>query len=360
MTAEKKNSASSEHIEHPIKPSIILGIETSCDETAAAVVAGGKEILSSVVSSQVELHSDYGGVVPEVASRAHLDFLLPVVKQAVLEAAEKVGQDIRIFRPDAIAVTSGPGLIGALLVGVSAAKALALAWQIPLISVNHLEAHLYGAFLDEPEVELPLVVLLVSGGHTMLVLMRNHGEYEILGETLDDAAGEAYDKTARILGLGYPGGPLIDELAKSGNPSAVAFPRPMLKIQDLNFSFSGLKTAVANYCRRQKSEFSNSQLADIAASFQASIADVLEQKTVKAVKQTEARAVCVAGGVAANSELRQRMRAVAEAAGIPCYLASRQMCTDNAAMVAAAGWWQIQRAGATMALDSSVNPSKRL
>lgn len=325
--------------------SVVLGIETSCDETAAAVLSNGKDILSSIVSSQVGLHRDYGGVVPEVASRAHLEFLLPVVDEAIKDVPP----------PQLIAATNGPGLIGALLVGASAAKALSVAWEIPFVGVNHLEAHLFATFLEESDIALPMVVLLVSGGHTMLVEMKAQGQYKVLGQTRDDAVGEAFDKTARALGLGYPGGPEIDKLATKGDPTAVDFPRPMIK-DGLDFSFSGLKTAVMNYLR---TDSPNKEVESIAASFQASVVDVLEAKTLRAVKQIKANAICVAGGVAANSELRERLKNSADNLGIPCYLASREMCTDNAAMVAAAGWWQYENRGAT-SLDSSVYPSLKL
>ena len=323
---------------------VILGIETSCDETAAAVVGGGKQIFSSVVSSQVELHGVFGGVVPEVASRAHIEMLLPVLEQALSGAP----------KPEAVAVTSGPGLAGALLVGSSAAKALALAWDVPFAAVNHLEAHLYAALLDEPDLKLPIVVLLVSGGHTLLVLMRDHGDYEVLGQTRDDAAGEAFDKTARALGLGYPGGPLIDDLSQKGDPASVELPRPMIS-NGLDFSFSGLKTAVVNYLRSNP----NADTACVAASFQASVVDVLEAKAMRALAQTKAKGLCLAGGVGANTLLRSRLSLACEDAGLDCYLASREMCTDNAAMVAAAGWWQLNKSGAS-GLDSPVLPAARL
>src|SRR5687768_146296 len=243
---------------------VILGIETSCDETAAAIVEQGTSVLSSVVSSQVDLHARYGGVVPEIASRAHVDLIVPVVAQAFVEAGlsdrpvDGAGCEV-----DAVAATYGPGLVGALLVGVSAAKALALAWDVPFIAVNHLEAHLYAALLEDPALELPLVVLLVSGGHTMLVHMEDHGQYKVLGSTIDDAAGEAFDKVARYLGLGYPGGPAIDRLAVKGDREAIDFPRAMLH-EGHDFSFSGLKTAVINHVRKHP----DTPTADVAASFQ--------------------------------------------------------------------------------------------
>ena len=324
----------------PDPTTAVLGIETSCDETAAAVVAGGHDVRSSVVTSQIDLHRAFGGVVPEIAGRAHLQLLPAAVEQALADA------DVDI--PDAVAVTAGPGLLGALVVGVSAAKALALVWDVPFVAVNHLEAHLYAAFLDGAghtggangraagEPSLPMIVLLVSGGHTMLIEMTGHGRYELLGQTLDDAAGEAFDKVARLLGLGYPGGPVIDRLAAEGDPEAIRFPRPVLA-DGLDFSFSGLKTAVAVYLRRHP----DADRADVAASFQRAVTDVLETKTLRAARSRGVTSLCLAGGVAANSELRRRFEALDTEVFIP----SRAMCTDNAAMVAGAGWHQLQRQG---------------
>ncbi len=251
------------------KNTLVLGIETSCDETAAALVLGGNDVVSSVVASQIEIHADFGGVVPEIASRAHLTALNPVVARTIVEAG------IDESRIDAVACTHGPGLIGALLVGVSAAKAYSLAWKVPYIGVNHLEAHLYSAFLEDPTLEFPLVVLLVSGGHTMLIEMQGHGQYRMLGQTIDDAAGEAFDKVARYLDLGYPGGPAIDAAALDGDSAAIRFPRALTDDADnLNFSFSGLKTSVVNYVRKHPDVGS----ADVAASFQAAVVDVLVTK----------------------------------------------------------------------------------
>jgi len=326
----------------------ILGIETSCDETAAAVVVDGTQVVSSVVSSQVDLHARYGGVVPEVASRAHVEMLMPVVAQALVEAGAG-GSDI-----DAVAATVGPGLIGSLLVGVSAAKSLSLVWDVPFVAVNHLEAHLYAAFLEEPKIELPLVVLLVSGGHTMLVSMEGHGQYRLLGQTLDDAAGEAFDKVARFLDLGYPGGPLIDRLSLDGDPRAIAFPRPMLN-DGLDFSFSGLKTAVVNHVRKHP----DVGAADVAASFQQAAVDVLVTKARRAARQIDARGICLAGGVAANSQLRMRVLDVCEEDSLHAFIPSRAMCTDNAAMIAAAGYYCYQRDGAS-AIDTGADPNLRL
>jgi N6-L-threonylcarbamoyladenine synthase len=327
----------------------ILGIETSCDETAAAVVMNGTHVLSSVVSTQIDLHARYGGVVPEVASRAHVEMLTPVVSQAMLEAGMVDGAKV-----DAVAATVGPGLIGSLLVGVSAAKALALVWGVPFVAVNHLEAHLYAAFLEEPDLDLPLVVLLVSGGHTMLVCMEGHGRYRLLGQTLDDAAGEAFDKVARFLDLGYPGGPVIDRLAMEGDPKAVNFPRPM-KNEGYDFSFSGLKTSVVNHVRKNP----DISAADVAASFQEAVCDVLITKARRAAKEVGAKGLCLAGGVAANSQLRERLLDACVADGMRAFLPSRAMCTDNAAMIAAAGWYRLLSDGPSP-LDTGANPSLAL
>ncbi|MGH9247772.1 MAG: tRNA (adenosine(37)-N6)-threonylcarbamoyltransferase complex transferase subunit TsaD [Acidimicrobiales bacterium] len=347
----------------------VLGIETSCDETAAAVVVGTApagaapggaapagvghlasetvrfDVLSSVVSSQVDLHARYGGVVPEIASRAHVDLLTPVVAQAVVEAGLQ-DRDL-----GAVAATVGPGLVGALLVGVSTAKALALVWDVPFVGVNHMEAHLYAALLEEPDLELPMVVLLVSGGHTLLVLMEDHGRYRLLGQTIDDAAGEAFDKVARFMGLGYPGGPVIDRTAMSGDPHAIRFPRAMLE-GGYDFSFSGLKTAVINHVRNHP----DATVADVCASFQEAVVDVLVTKTRRAAVEFGARAMALGGGVAANSALRERFLDACTEAGVHGFLPSRAMCTDNAAMVAAAGWWRLRADGPTP-LDAGADPN---
>jgi N6-L-threonylcarbamoyladenine synthase len=326
----------------------ILGIETSCDETAASVVVDASTVLSSVVSSQVDLHARYGGVVPEIASRAHVDLLTPVIAQALVEAGVPDG-DI-----DAVAATVGPGLIGSLLVGVSAAKALALVWDVPFVGVNHLEAHLYAGFLDDPTLELPMVFLLVSGGHTMLVHMEGHGRYRLLGQTIDDAAGEAFDKVARYLGLGYPGGPAIDRVAMQGDPRAIRFPRALAD-DGFDFSFSGLKTAVINHVRKHP----DVSTPDVAASFQEAVVDVLVTKTRRAAEAVGAKAMCLGGGVAANSSLRERFLDACAADGRHAYVPSRAMSTDNAAMVAAAGYWRLQHDGPTP-LDAGGDPNLRL
>ena len=327
---------------------VILAIETSCDETAAAIVMGGHDVLSSVVSTQIDLHAQYGGVVPEIAGRAHLDLLNPVIAQAIRES----GIDER--RINAIAATHGPGLIGALLIGVSAAKALALTWEVPYIGVNHLEAHLYAGLLEDPTLEMPLVVLLVSGGHTMLIEMRGHGQYKLLGRTIDDAAGEAFDKVARFLGLGYPGGPAIDAIARTGDPQAVSFPRAMIH-DGLDFSFSGLKTSVINYVRNNPA----ANTADVAACFQEAVVDVLVSKSRKAADLIGAKGLVLGGGVAANSLLRTRFMEMCESDGRRGLVPSRAMCTDNAAMIGSAAWYRWRSDGPTT-LDSGAFPNLRL
>jgi N6-L-threonylcarbamoyladenine synthase len=327
---------------------LVLGIETSCDETAAALVLGGYDIASSVVSSQIDLHAAFGGVVPEIASRAHLDLINPVIARAIVEA----GVDEK--RIDAVACTIGPGLIGALLVGVSAAKGLALAWDVPFVGVNHLEAHLYAALLDDPSTELPIVVLLVSGGHTMLVEMTAPGVYRLLGRTIDDAGGEAFDKVARFLGLGYPGGPAIEKLARRGDPTAIAFPRGM-RDDGLDFSFSGLKTSVMYHLRKHP----DADVADVAASFQEAVVDVLVHKARRAAAEVGARGIALGGGVAANGRLREALLGACAADGIRGYVPSPAMCTDNAAMIAAAGWHRLRLDGPT-ALDAGAVPNLKL
>jgi len=327
---------------------LVLGIETSCDETAAALVLGGYDVVSNVVSTQVDLHSDFGGVVPEIASRAHLDVLNPVIARTIVEAG------IDDERIDAVACTVGPGLIGALLVGVSAAKALAMAWDVPFVGVNHMEAHLYAASLEDPTLEFPLLVMLVSGGHTMLIEMQGHGRYRLVGQTIDDAAGEAFDKVARFLDLGYPGGPAIDLAALEGDPEAIRFPRAMMD-DGYDFSFSGLKTSVMNYVRKHPDVSSE----DVAASFQAAVVDVLVTKARRAAADIGATGIVLGGGVAANSLLREQVLDVCGRDGIQGFLPSRSMCTDNAAMIAAAGWHRLRSDGPTP-LDVGATPNLRL
>ena len=327
----------------------ILGIETSCDETAAAVVEDGRAIHSSVVASQVDVHARFGGVVPELASRAHVELITAVVAEALVEAGVLDISDL-----DAVAACHGPGLAGALLVGVSAAKGLALSTGLPYIEVNHLEAHLYAAWLEEPDLEPPLAVLIVSGGHTLLVVMEDHGRYRLLGQTVDDAAGEAFDKVARFLGLGYPGGPAIDRLATEGDPAAIAFPRAM-RDDGYDFSFSGLKTAVINYVRKHP----DAPVADVVASFQEAVVDVLVDKLVAAADDAGAPTLVLGGGVAANSRLRTRLLDAAEAGGRRAFLPPPALCTDNAAMIAATAWWRFQSDGPT-SLDAGADPNLRL
>ena len=325
----------------------ILGIETSCDETAAAVVDDGRIVRSSVVSSQVDLHARFGGVVPEIASRAHVELVGPVFADALGEAG------VDLADVDAVAACRGPGLAGALLVGVSAAKALALVTGTPYVGVNHLEAHLYAAWLEDPDLTPPLAVLIVSGGHTMTVIVEGHGRYRMVGQTVDDAAGEAFDKVARFLGLGYPGGPAIDRIAAEGDPTAIAFPRAMAG--DADFSFSGLKTAVVLHVRANP----DGEVADVAASFQAAAVDQLVDKLERAADEAGAATLVIGGGVAANSTLRDRVEARAEATGRRAFLPPLDLCTDNAAMIAAAGWHRLRSDGPT-SLDAGAYPNMRL
>ncbi|MBI5485545.1 MAG: tRNA (adenosine(37)-N6)-threonylcarbamoyltransferase complex transferase subunit TsaD [Deltaproteobacteria bacterium] len=309
---------------------LLLAIETSCDETAAAVVQDGRTILSSIVSSQVAIHAEYGGVVPEIASRKHLEMICPVISQALEEAGVGM-EDI-----EGVAVTRGPGLSGALLVGFSAAKAIAAAQIIPFAGVHHIEGHIFAAFLEQP-VEFPFLALVVSGGHTHLYHVDGFGRYTTLGRTIDDAAGEAYDKSAKILGMDYPGGALIDKLAQTGNPDAVRLPRPLLHDGSLNFSFSGLKTALLQHVARHPQVAGSREISDLCASFQQAVCDVLASKTESAIRQTGARHLVVAGGVACNSGLRARMTRLCEKLQIGLSIPKPSLCGDNAAMLAVPG-----------------------
>ncbi len=315
---------------------IILGIETSCDETSAAVVADGRRIMSNIISSQVPVHQRFGGVVPEIASRKHVELINSVIRQS-LDTAGITFRDI-----DAVAVTYGPGLVGALLVGVSAAKALAYTLSLPLIGLNHIECHIYANFLINPP-ELPVVCLVVSGGHTDLIFIKEHGNYELIGQTRDDAAGEAFDKVARVMGLGYPGGPLIDRLAAEGNPAAVDFPRAYLESDSFDFSFSGLKSSVLNYLNKAKMRGEKIDKADLAASFQGAVVDVLTDKTVAAAVKYGVSTILLAGGVAANTGLRRELKRRAEPFGISVRYPKPVFCTDNAAMVACAAYYRFLR-----------------
>jgi N6-L-threonylcarbamoyladenine synthase len=308
---------------------LILAIETSCDETAAAVVRDGRQVLSSVVASQVKVHAEYGGVVPEIASRQHLEAIVPVIEEALS------GASVTFADLDGIGVTQGPGLVGALLVGLGTAKGIAQAISLPIVGVNHIEGHLLAAFL-EGEVEFPYLALVVSGGHTHLYEVQAVGRYRTLGQTLDDAAGEAFDKVGKLLGLPYPGGPLIDRLAAAGNPAAIKFPRPLLRDGSFNFSFSGLKTAVYTHLQRHPEARSDQALHDLCASFQEAACEVLTAKTAAAVASTGIRRVVVAGGVACNRGLRRSMASMAEQQGISVVFPSPALCADNAAMLAVA------------------------
>lgn len=317
---------------------VILGVETSCDETSAAVLVNGRELKSHIISSQIKTHQKYGGVVPEIASREHCLHIRNVVSQALTEAGTGF-QDL-----SAIAVTYGPGLVGSLLVGVAAAKAMAYAANLPLIGVNHLEGHIYANFLEHRDLEFPLLALLVSGGHTNLILFRDHLDYEVLGHTRDDAAGEAFDKVARTLGLGYPGGPYIQKAAEMGNPNAFDFPRAMLEPGSLDFSFSGLKSAVLNTLNTAKMKGEVLNTNDLAASFQDAVVDVLVKKALRAIEQLESstalKTFALAGGVAANSRLRESLEKELDKCKIRFVYPSPALCTDNGAMIAIAGYYR--------------------
>lgn len=315
----------------------ILAIESSCDETAAAVVRNGRDVLSNVISSQIELHKLFGGVVPEIASRKHIE----KINQVIDEALETAG--ISLEDVDAIAVTYGPGLVGALLVGVAQAKALAFAVDKPLVGVHHIEGHISANYIEHKELEPPFLCLVASGGHSHLVMVKDYGSYEIIGRTRDDAAGEAFDKVARAIGLGYPGGPKIDRLAREGDPHAIEFPRAKIADAPDDFSFSGLKSAVLNYlnqCEMKKMEVNR---ADVAASFQEAVIDVLTSHSVEAARRHGIKKMAIAGGVASNSSLRARMEQACRENGIDFYYPSPVFCTDNAAMIGAAGYYDYMR-----------------
>ncbi|MBR2122610.1 MAG: tRNA (adenosine(37)-N6)-threonylcarbamoyltransferase complex transferase subunit TsaD [Lachnospiraceae bacterium] len=316
---------------------LILGIESSCDETAAAVVKNGRQVLSNVISSQIDIHTLYGGVVPEIASRKHTERIVQVVDKALEEAG------VGLKDLDAIAVTYGPGLVGPLLVGVSMAKALHYVSKVPLIGVNHIEGHICANYIAHEDLEPPFLCLVVSGGHTHLLETLDYGEYRILGMTQDDAAGEAFDKVARAVGLGYPGGPKIDKAAKEGDPDAIDFPRGKVRDSEYDFSFSGLKSAVLNYLNQMEMKNEPVSVPDVAASFQKSVVDVLTAHTVTAAKSLNAPAIALAGGVASNSALRQSMQEAADEMGIRFYCPPPVLCTDNAAMIAGAGYFAYRR-----------------
>ena len=332
---------------------LILAIESSCDETAAAVVKNGRQVLSNVISSQIDLHKLYGGVVPEIASRKHIEKINQVIEEALEEAGVTL-DDI-----DAIGVTYGPGLVGALLVGVAEAKAIAYAKKLPLIGVHHIEGHISANYIENLELEPPFLCLVVSGGHTHLVCVKAYGEYEILGRTRDDAAGEAFDKVARAIGLGYPGGPKIDKLSKEGNPEAISFPRAHMEDSPYDFSFSGVKSAVLNYingCQMKGQEYSQ---ADIAASFQKAVTDVLVQNAIHGVQEYGLNKLAIAGGVASNSSLREAMKNACEKNGIEFYHPSPIFCTDNAAMIGVAAYYEYL-AGTRHGWDLNAVPNLKL
>ena len=335
------------------KDIVILGIESSCDETAASVVRNGREVLSNVISSQIALHTLYGGVVPEIASRKHIEKINVLIEEALAEAHMTL-DDI-----DAIGVTYGPGLVGALLVGVSEAKAIAYAKNLPLIGVHHIEGHISANYIENKDLEPPFACLVVSGGHTHLVIVKDYGKYEIVGRTRDDAAGEAFDKVARAIGLGYPGGPKIDKVSKEGNPNAIAFPRAKVADSAYDFSFSGLKSAVLNYLNGCKMKNIPIVQADVAASFQKAVVDVLVEHAMHAVEEYGFKKFAIAGGVASNSALRSAMEEACKKRGVAFYHPSPILCTDNAAMIGAAAYYEYL-AGTRSGWDLNAVPNLKL
>lgn len=335
------------------KDVLILAIESSCDETAAAVVKNGREVLSNIISSQIDLHTLYGGVVPEIASRKHIEKINQVIEEALLTAG------VTLDDLDAIAVTYGPGLVGALLVGVAEAKAISFAKKKPLVGVHHIEGHISANYIENKDLEPPFICLVVSGGHTHLVRVKDYGEYEILGRTRDDAAGEAFDKVARAIGLGYPGGPKIDRISKEGNPDAIKFPRAKIVDSVYDFSFSGLKSAVLNYLNGCKMKGEEICEADVAASFQKSVTDVLVDHAIHAVKESGMNKLALAGGVASNSALRTAMENACRENGISFFRPSPILCTDNAAMIGAAAYYEYIR-GTRHGWDLNAIPNLKL
>lgn len=331
----------------------ILAIETSCDETAAAISENGLNILASVVASQVDWHQKYGGVVPEIASRKHLEFINPVVEETLKEA------DLKLDEVDAVAATYGPGLVGSLLVGLSYAKALSYALEKPFIGVNHIAGHIYANFISKKDIKTPVVCLTVSGGHTDLLYFKEYGDYEILGRTKDDAAGEAFDKIARYLGLDYPGGPVIEKKAKDGDETAISFPRPFIDKDNYDFSFSGLKTAVINYIHNQKQKGKKLNINNIAASFQKAVIDILTEKTVKAALNKNVKSVILAGGVAANNRFKEILKSRLKEYNIPLYYPEFKLCTDNAAMISTVAYYQYKKKDFAE-LDLNADPNLKL
>lgn len=338
---------------HPSEDVYILAIESSCDETAASVVKNGRTVLSNIISSQIDLHTLFGGVVPEIASRKHIEKINQVIEEALTEA------QMSLEEMTAIAVTYGPGLVGALLVGVAEAKALAYAAKKPLVGVHHIEGHVSANFIENPDLEPPFMCLIVSGGHTHLVIVKDYGEFEILGRTRDDAAGEAFDKVARAVGLGYPGGPKVDKAAKEGNPHAIEFPRAKVGDNPYDFSFSGLKSAVLNYINHAKMMGEEIHVPDLAASFQNAVVEVLVSRTIEAAKQHGYKRVAIAGGVASNSALRAGMEKACKEAGIQFFHPSPIFCTDNAAMIGAAAYYEYKK-GARAGWDLNAVPNLKL
>lgn len=332
---------------------LILAIESSCDETAAAVVKNGREVLSNIISSQIDLHTLYGGVVPEIASRKHTEQVNQVIEEA-LKTANVTLKDI-----DAIAVTYGPGLVGALLVGVSAAKAISFATKIPLVGVHHIEGHISANYIENKDLEPPFVCLVVSGGHSHLVRVLDYGKYEILGRTRDDAAGEAFDKVARAIGLGYPGGPKVDKVSYEGNPEAIKFPRAKVDGSVYDFSFSGLKSAVLNYLNQAEMKGEEIVQADVAASFQKAVVDVLVEHSMTAIREFNVKKFAIAGGVASNSHLRAALEEACKKEGVSFYKPSPILCTDNAAMIGAAGYYEFIK-GNVSGYDLNAVPNLRL
>ena len=331
----------------------ILAIESSCDETSAAVVVNGREVLSNVIASQIDTHKKYGGVVPEVASRMHIEAISGVVEEALEEA------NITLDKIDARGVTYGPGLVGALLVGLQFAKGLSFATKKPLIGVNHIEGHICANYIQHKELKPPFVSLVVSGGHTFIVHVKNYGEYEVIGQTRDDAAGEAYDKVARALGLGYPGGPKIDKLAKEGNPRAIVFPKANFHEETLDFSFSGVKSAVLNYLNKCKMQNIEVNKADVAASFQYAVIDVLKENVLSTCKKRNVKTIAIAGGVASNSSLRETLIKEASKRGIEVLFPAPILCTDNAAMIGSAAYFNFIN-GKISDLNLNAKPNLKL
>ncbi|MCX7708252.1 MAG: tRNA (adenosine(37)-N6)-threonylcarbamoyltransferase complex transferase subunit TsaD [Clostridia bacterium] len=332
---------------------IVLGIESSCDETSAAVVKNGRVVMSNVISSQVDLHQKFGGVVPEIASRKHVELIMPVINQSLEEAG------VNMHEIDVVGVTYGPGLVGALLVGLSAAKGLAFALNKPLVGVHHIEGHIAANYLEHPDLEPPFICLVASGGHSHIVYVESYNRFEIMGQTRDDAAGEAFDKIARAIGLGYPGGPLVDKAACQGNCEAIPFPRVRFGEGSMDFSFSGLKTAVLNYLHNMEQKGEKVNIEDVAASFQQAVVDVLVENTLKAAKLKDVKKIALAGGVAANSLLRNQLKSRAEKLNFGVFYPRPILCTDNAAMIACAAFYEYQN-GSRAGLELNAVPGLKL